>query len=92
MSSAVKEVKQHLLRVGDAVPRYWIGHSTGGGELHENTTVIAVKKIPKNRDKRDALIKSLITSNTAVISGENLADDPKIAPRVKRNYLYVFES
>lgn len=88
----MSEIKRPL-RVGDAVKSYQIGTQTHNILLNENTTIVAIRKTPANTAKLHKLIHDTCKKyNAVVISAENLADNPKIAPRLKPGHLYFFQS
>lgn len=59
-------------------------------------TLIEIVVLPDNPEERERLIQKTLErykteENIGIISGKNLADDPKLAPRVNQNALYIFE-
>lgn len=77
------------LKIGDTLPY-----------LEKNVvcvcTLIEIIVLPEDPAERERVknqtLDRLNTEGVRIVAGDNLADDPKLAPRVDNNALYIFEA
>lgn len=81
--------KEKLFSVGDM----FTPENTGNNI--QNLTIVEIIQLPKDPKKLRRLIKKIskriAQTDEGIISGKNLADNPKLAPLVDENALYIYK-
>ncbi|MFC1710061.1 hypothetical protein ACFL0F_00165 [Patescibacteria group bacterium] len=89
--------EKSLLGIGDPLPSFYYDKKLGIA-ISEKATVLEIHDLPESEEEARKLVNLIFDKYhemgrtcVSVISGENLADDPKVANLVDASKVYVIE-